>query len=76
MHGHVQRESCARGKGDGKEADSVDTELEKEPKGEMNNFQDLQLGSTTPIVRHEAFNSSWSPHLTNFLQDMDQPFVL
>jgi len=32
-------------------------------------------GNTTPVVRHEVFNSSLPPHLTTFLQDMDQPFV-
>jgi len=57
MHGHVQRESHARYKGDGKEADFEDIEPEEEPEDEMNNFQDLQLGSTTPVVRHEALNS-------------------
>jgi hypothetical protein len=31
-----------------------DTEPEDEPEGEMDNFQDLQLGSTTPVVRHEV----------------------
>jgi len=76
MHGHVQRGSLARRKGDGKEADSEDTESEEEPEGEMNDFQDLQLESTTPVVCHEAFKSFWPPHLTIFLQDMDQPFVL
>ena len=74
MHDHIQRESRARRKSDWKEAE--DTETEEELKDEMNHFQDLQLGSTTPVVRHEAFNSSWPLHLTIFLQDMDQPFVL
>jgi len=54
MHGQVQRESRARRKGDGNKTDSEDTEPEEEFKGEMNNFQDLQLGSTIPVVRHEA----------------------
>ena len=54
MHRHVQKESHARRKGDGKQTDSEDTEPEEEPRGEMNNFQDLQLGSTMPVVRHEA----------------------
>ena len=76
MHGGVQRERRSRRKGYREEADPEDTEPEEEPKDEMNNFQDLLLGSTTPVVRHEAFNSSWPPHLTTSLQDMDQPFVL
>jgi len=44
-------------------------------KCDRNNFRDLQLRSTTPVVRHEAFNSPRPPHLTTFLQDMDKPFV-
>ena len=74
MHGQVQRESRARRKGDGKKTDSEDTESEEEPKGEMDNFQDLQLGSRMPVVRHEV-DSLRPPSLTTFLQDMDRPFV-
>ena len=33
--------------------DSKDTGLEEWFKGEMDNFQDLQLGSITPVVRRE-----------------------
>ena len=54
MHGYVQRESRARRKGDRKKTDSENTESEEEPRGEMDNFQDLLLGSTTPVVRHEV----------------------
>ena len=75
MHGQVQKERRARRKGDGNKTDSEDTEPEEEFKGEMNNFQDLQLGSTMPVVRHEAFNPPRPPHLTTFLQDMNRPFV-
>jgi len=75
MYGRVQRERRARRKGDGNKTDSEDTEPEEESKGEINNSQDLQLGSTMPVVRHEAFNLPRPPHLTNFLQDMDQSFV-
>jgi len=53
MHDYAQKESRARRKGDGKKTDSEDTESEEERK-EMNNFQDLQLGSTIPVVRHEV----------------------
>jgi len=55
MHGHVQRESRARRRGDGNKTDSDDTEPEEEPKGEMNNFQDLQLGSITPVDMDRPF---------------------
>ena len=55
MYGRVQKEDRAGRKGDGNKTDSEDTEPEEEFKGEMNNFQDLQLGSTGPAVRHEAF---------------------
>ena len=53
MHDHFQKQSRARRKGDGKKTDSEDIELEEESMGEMNNFQNLQLGSTIPVVRHE-----------------------
>lgn len=53
MHGRVQRESRARRKGDGKNMDSEGVNPEGEFKGEMDNFQELQLGSITPVVRHE-----------------------
>lgn len=52
MHGRVQEESRARRKGEG-HTDSEDTEPEQDRKGEMDNFQDLQLGSITPLVRHQ-----------------------
>ena len=74
MHGRVQKERRARRKGD-KQADSEDTEPEEEFKGEMDNFQDLQLGSTTSVVRREV--DSPRPLLTaTFLQDMNQRFIL
>jgi len=75
MHGQVQRESRARRKGDGNKTDSEDTEPEEEFKGEMNNFQDLQLGSTIPVVRHEALQFILTSSSNYFLQNMDQPFV-
>jgi hypothetical protein len=50
MHSSVQRESRARRKAD-KNSDSE--EIEPEDKGEMDNFQDLQLGSNSPLVRLE-----------------------
>ena len=52
MHGRVREERRARRKGEG-HTDSEDTEPE-ENKGEMDNFQDLQLGSITPLVCHKV----------------------
>jgi len=60
MHDNVKRESRARHRAEGNNADSEDAE--EEFKGEMDNFQDLQLGSITPVVRHEA--KSLRPSLT------------
>lgn len=60
MH-DAERERHARRKADGKNTDSEDTEPEEECRGEMNNFQDLQLGSITPVVRHQ--DNSPSPSL-------------
>lgn len=57
MHGRVRKERRAHRKGNG-HTDSEDTEPEEECKGEMDNFQDLQLGSIMPVVRHEV-NSSF-----------------
>jgi len=62
MHDNVKRESRARHRAEGKNTDSEDTEPEEESKGEMDNFQDLQLGSITPVVRHE--DNSHRPSLT------------
>lgn len=62
MHSAVQRESRARRKAEGKITDSEDTDPE-EDKGEMDNFQDLQLGSITPVVR--LGDNSSSPSSSN-----------
>lgn len=53
MHCQIRRNRRARrnGNGDGNHTDSEDTEPEEERKDEMDNFQDLQLGSITPLVR-------------------------
>ena len=53
MHGRVLEEHRARRRGEG-HTDSDDTEPEEDRKGEMDNFQDLQLGSITPVVCHKA----------------------
>ena len=53
MHGHVKEESHTRHEADRKNAGSEDAEPEGGSVGEMNNFQDLQLGSITPVVRRE-----------------------
>ena len=60
MHA-ARRESHARRKADGNITDSEDTEVEEKPKHEMDNFQDLQLGSITPVVRRKDNSSSLSP---------------
>lgn len=62
MHDAVKRERRARRRAEGGNTDSEDTESDEEFKGEMDNFQDLQLGSMTPIVRRE--NNSRLPSLT------------
>ena len=61
MHNNVRR-GRARRKADGKNTDSEDTDPEEEFKGEMDNFQDLQLGSIMPVVSHET--NSLRPSLT------------
>jgi len=55
MHRRVQIESRARRKGDGKNTYFEDTEPEEESRGEMNNFQDIQLGSLTPVDMDQPF---------------------
>jgi hypothetical protein len=50
MHDADKRERRARRKADRKAADSEDTETEEEPQDEMDGFQDIQLGSITPVV--------------------------
>ena len=52
MHGRVQEARRARRKDEG-HTDSEDAEPE-ENQGEMDNFQDLQLGSITPLVCHNV----------------------
>ena len=49
MHRRVKEEWRARPIADGKRADPGDAE----PEGEMNDFQELQLGSLSPIVRYK-----------------------
>ena len=61
MHGSVRSDRRAHHKAR-KNAGSKDSELEEETNGEMDNFQDLQLGSITPVVRHE--DDSLLPSLT------------
>jgi len=61
MHGQVQKERRAHRKGDRKHTDS-EYEDPEERKGEMDNFQELQLGSITPLVRRQV--SSSRPSLT------------
>lgn len=50
MHARVQRESEARRKAHGKNMDLEDAEREEVSEGEVDNFQELQLGSITPLV--------------------------
>ena len=74
MHGRVWEVRRARRRGE-VHTDSEDTEPEEDNKGEMDNFQDLQLGSITPVVCHKV-GLPCPSHLTTILQDMDRPFVL
>ena len=53
MHDSVKKESRAR-RAEGKNGDPEDAD-----KGEMDNFQELQLGSLSPVVRFED-DSLWS----------------
>jgi len=52
MHKHNKVKSRARCRANGEHADFEGAELE-ESKDEVNDFQDLQLGSITPVVRDE-----------------------
>ena len=61
MHGRVQKERRDRRKGDEKKTDSEDTEPEEEFKDEMDNFQDILLGSMTPVVRREVNSPQLPP---------------
>ena len=54
MHRRVKKERRARRIANGKNVDPEDAE----PEGEMDNFQELQLGSLSPVVRCEG-NSLW-----------------
>ena len=73
MHDAVKREKRAR-KAEGMNTDSDTTDPGEEIEGEMNNFQDIQLGSMTPLVRRGG-DWPWSYHLTVFRQDMNRLFV-
>ena len=53
MHGHVKKERQACHEADRKNGGSEDADPGGGFVGEMNNFQDLQLGSITPVVRCE-----------------------
>lgn len=53
MHDNVKKESRARRRAEGKNPDPEDAEPEDGSKGEMDNFQELQLGSLSPLVRFE-----------------------
>ena len=58
MHANVVRERRERRRADreakGMDADSEDTGSDEGSDGEKDNFQDLQLGSMTPLVRREV----------------------
>lgn len=73
MH-EVKKRRSARPQAEGTSAGSEDIDSEEEPEGEMNSFQDLQLGSMAPLVRRED-DSSWPSHLTAFRQDMSRLFA-
>jgi hypothetical protein len=59
MHNAVQQDRRTLRKARGKNLNHEDAEPE-EDKGEMDNFQDLQLGSITPVVRFRTC-SHWLP---------------
>jgi hypothetical protein len=75
MHGAAHREHDRR-EADRKHGIYEDTVVEEDTGLEMDNFQDLQLGSITPLVCLGGSLSSPYPHLTAFLQDMDRIVVL
>ena len=75
MHCRVKKERRARRIADGRNVNPEDGELEEGSKGEMDNFQDLQLGSLSPVVRCGRFALTFY-WLTALLQDMDRLFVL
>ena len=54
MHDAVERERRARRIAGGMNTGSEDSDWEEEFVGEMNTFQDLELGSMTPVVRREG----------------------
>ncbi|KAF9652770.1 peptidase C14 [Thelephora ganbajun] len=54
MH-DAEREKHARRKAGRKDTDSEDIKSEEESRGEMDNFQDLQLGSITPVDMDRLF---------------------
>ena len=56
MH-EVKKRRSARPQAEGTSAGSENTDSEEEPEGEVNSFQDLQLGSMAPLVRHEDDSS-------------------
>jgi hypothetical protein len=60
MHDSVRGRSRARRRGGANITDSEDTEVEEGHDGEMDNFQDLQLGSMTPVVRRKENSPSSS----------------
>jgi hypothetical protein len=75
MHGAALREHDRRG-ADRKHGIYEDTVAKEDTGLEMDNFQDLQLGSITPLVCLGGNLPPPYPHLTAFLQDMDRIFVL
>jgi len=75
MHRRV-KERRARRIADRKNADREDAEPEEGSKGEMDNFQDLQLGSLSPVVRCRRQFALTFYRLTALLQDMERTFVL
>jgi hypothetical protein len=60
---------------DGNIVDPEDTEAEEKPKGEMDNSQDLQLGSITRAVRRIENAPSSSLTYPLFWRDVDPLFV-
>jgi hypothetical protein len=76
MHSVVRQQRRDRREADRKNPSFKNAVAPEEDKGEMDNFQDLQLGSITPLVRPEHNLLSPFSDLAALRQDMDRIFML
>jgi hypothetical protein len=74
MHRYYKKKSRDRRAASGKVSDSEGADTED--KGEIDNFQDLQLGSLSPVVRLEDKFPYRFSNLSTLQQDMDRNFEL